>query len=85
MSRSYRKPWYNDGYGTNFRRWHKRYANRTVGRAVNVPNGKAYKKYYDSYDICDFRYEWDPWTSYYWYWGEMKVIEPEPLWRVNRK
>lgn len=34
----------------------KRYANRVVGNTKDVPDGKAYKKCFCSYDICDYRY-----------------------------
>ena len=36
-------------------RFFKRWANRLVRRHKEVPNGKAYKKFFDSYNICDFK------------------------------
>ena len=33
----------------------KRLANRKVRRTKNVPDGKAYRKLYSSYDINDFK------------------------------
>lgn len=38
------------------KRFGKRWANRRVRRTPDVPNGKAYRKFYESYDICDFVY-----------------------------
>jgi hypothetical protein len=33
----------------------KKWANRVVRRRKEVPSGKAYKKLFDSYNICDFK------------------------------
>lgn len=51
MSRSYRKnPILKArGYGGKG----KKYANRKVRRSKDVPNGKAYKKFYPQYDVVD--------------------------------
>lgn len=50
MSRSYKKtPGFKDS-----NRWFKRYANKIVRRAKDVPDGKAYRKFGDSYAICDY-------------------------------
>lgn len=57
MSRSYRAPWVVDGYGSKWKRIVKNYANRVVRHSKNVPCGKAYKKFYSSYDICDYKWE----------------------------
>jgi len=85
MSRSYREPWYTQGYGSRSRKRSKRYANRVVRRTTDVPNGKAYKKYWDPWNICDWKWMYNPYP-HYWSWdGEIRVIEPGPIWRVNRK
>lgn len=34
----------------------KKFANHKVRRSKDVPNGKAYRKFYNSYDISDFKY-----------------------------
>ena len=34
----------------------KRLANRAVRRARDVPNGKGYRKFFESWDICDFAF-----------------------------
>ena len=58
MSRSRRKPWVTDGYKSSGRRqWFKNYANRVVRHAKEVPDGKAYKKLYCSYNICDYKWQ----------------------------
>jgi len=55
MSRSYKKePWCKDGPNA----WAKSHANKRVRRSLNVPNGKAYRKFSCSYDICDYKYFW---------------------------
>jgi hypothetical protein len=56
MSRSRRAPWTVDGYGTNRKRYAKNQANRAVRRSEDVPNGKAYRKFYNPWDISDYRW-----------------------------
>jgi hypothetical protein len=82
MSRSYREPWITDGYGSKSKRFKKRQANRAIRHAKEVPDGKAYRKFSDSWDICDYKWCWDPKPHYYWSRGEMKVIEPIPGYKV---
>jgi len=52
MSRSYKKFWVvkekNSRYG-------KHQASRAVRRTTGIKNGGLYKKYYCSWNICDFR------------------------------
>ena len=50
MSRSYKKNPVVKDKGKN----EKRFANKKVRRTKNVPNGGAYKKVYNQYDICDY-------------------------------
>jgi len=51
MSRSYKKtPGFCDRSPFN-----KKQANKKVRKTKIVPNGKAYKKLYESYNICDFK------------------------------
>ncbi len=78
MSRSYRKPYVKDGYGSKGKRFMKNYANRVVRHSKDVPNGRAYKKLFCSYDICD-----------YYFYVEVKrkddpYFEPE-FWKYARK
>lgn len=85
MSRSYREPWYTDGYkGSSRKQWLKRYANKVVRHSVDVPNGKAYRKYYDPWNICDYRFPMmTPHVS--WIHGNPEWIFEERPWRVCRK
>lgn len=57
MSRSYRKPFAVDGYGTEGKRISKRWANKKVRNAKNITSGKAYRKIYDPWNIVDYRFE----------------------------
>jgi len=36
----------------------KKYANKKVRHTDDIPNGKAYKKCFESYDISDYRWIW---------------------------
>jgi len=56
MSRSYKKPYVKDGYGSKRKRFRKNYANRVVRNSKNVPDGKAFKKFFCSYNICDYQF-----------------------------
>jgi len=56
MSRSYRQPFYVDGYGSKWKAKSKRQANRRV-RAADTADGGAYKKVTNSWDICDYRFK----------------------------
>lgn len=61
MSRSYRKPISTDGYGTKRRRLSKTAANRRVRKAEDVPDGNVYRKWYNPWEICDWKSsEWHP-------------------------
>jgi hypothetical protein len=90
MSRSYREPWYIDGYkGSGRRQFFKNYANRRVRRKSpyeEIANGCSYKKYTDPYDICDFKFFWDPEPHVYWH-GKNgpEWIYPDEPWKVFRK
>lgn len=85
MSRSYRAAVYVDGYGTKRKRHQKNQANRLVRRALDVPDGKAYRKFYNPWDITDYKFFYDPHIRYYCWGGEIKVVEPDPKWKIARK
>lgn len=51
MSRSYRKPWVKD-----HNKGMREYANRVIRHTKDVPSGMAYKKFFDRYSICDYRW-----------------------------
>lgn len=56
MSRSYRKPYEKEGYGSPDKAKRKRRAARAVRNADGVADGGAYKKLYNSWNISDFRF-----------------------------
>ena len=59
MSRSYQKfPGFTDNGGS--RKQYKRYANKAVRKANNdhLSNGSMFKKFYESYNICDYIFMW---------------------------
>jgi len=87
MSRSFRAPWYVDGWeGSRRKRFYKRYANRVIRRTESeIADGKAYRKFFDNYSICDYKWLYDPNPHVFWMGGKQYVIEPDPIWKVNRK
>ena len=61
MSRSYKKnPIYTDGSARSTKAT-KRFANKSVRRRDDVPNGSAYKKVFESWNIHDYvnRWSWE--------------------------
>lgn len=85
MSRSYRKPWIVDGYGTKRKKYYKKLANRRIRRSKNVPDHNSYKKFTDQWDICDYKYCYDPHPSIHFWGGELHYYEPDPKWKAVRK
>jgi len=56
MSRSYRKTFITDqSYRSKTPKFFKKQANRKVRRTKDVPDGNRYKRYYDSWVICDYK------------------------------
>lgn len=51
MSRSYHKVWVKVGHSSN-----KKWANRKVRRSTELYQGGEYRKLYDSWNICDWRF-----------------------------
>lgn len=72
MSRSYRKPYWTQDYGSKARKLAKRWSNRKVRRNLDINNGAAYKKLFNSWDICDWKIYQDR-------------EENEEFWKVERK
>lgn len=59
MSRSRRKNLIlTDGYGGKARKLAKHRANRSVRKAKDISNGKAYKKEYETYNIIDWKFHY---------------------------
>jgi len=87
MSRSYRKPWYTDGYkGSKTKQFMKRLSNKIIRRTEDVPNGKAYRKMsVNPWDLCDYRYPYDPYPMIVIRDGVLVAKDPPPIWRVARK
>ena len=56
MSRSKRKPYIVD---QSFKRYGKKFASKKVRRNSDVSNGTMYKKIYEQWDICDYKW-YDP-------------------------
>lgn len=56
MSRSYKKnPWITDHHVKSSSE-KKKFANKKVRHTKDLPNGKAFKKVSESYDLCDFKF-----------------------------
>ena len=56
MSRSYKKfPIVKD---KSCSKHGKRFANKKVRHTQDIPNGKAYKKVYETWNICDYCWIW---------------------------
>lgn len=67
MSRSYKKsPYANDSHRKSTKE-SKKFANKKVRNITNIPNGGAYKKIFESWDIRDysFRQTWEEAKEYY--------------------
>jgi hypothetical protein len=55
VSRSFRKPIYTEGYKGKARKHSKRLASRAVRASDDIADGKAYRKQFNSWDICDWK------------------------------
>jgi hypothetical protein len=76
MSRSYKKHlWFKDHNSGA-----KREANRVVRKTSEIANGNAYRKVYDSYNICDFKILHDPNPRWYEEW-----VDPISFWKARMK
>jgi hypothetical protein len=85
MSRSYREPWMVDSYKSRSKKFDKRWANKRVRKSTDVADGKAYRKYFDPWDIVDYKIwvgddNWY-WDAYYWEWRPPLI----PRWKAIRK
>ena len=56
MSRSYKKTAGWTDHKTPRTKEEKIFANGAVRKAKDIPNGGAYKKIYNSWDICDYKF-----------------------------
>ena len=65
-----------DGYkGSKCRQFFKNQANKLIRRSKNVPDGGSYRKFFDSWNICDYKWKLDP---------SDKLFKEKP-WIYNRK
>jgi hypothetical protein len=72
MSRSRRRSYITDSYkGSKWKQYQKRLANHVIRKTVDIPNGKAYRKIFDSWNICDYHYWFDknksPFKEKFWH------------------
>jgi hypothetical protein len=65
VSRSRRKPYATQGYGSPVKKLSKRLAARAVRNEEEVANGASYRKVSNSWDICDYKF-WSPKTPKMW-------------------
>jgi hypothetical protein len=67
MSRSYKKNlWESCTSGSIYRRFIKNYANRRLRHIEDIPDGKAFKKYLEFWDICDYKGLWSQDMESFW-------------------
>ena len=86
MSRSYKKHLIRkDGSGSKWKPFRKNQANRRIRRSPDVPNGNAYRRLYDQWNLCDWVFQYDPAIRYYWRNGERETYGPDPIWRWRMK
>jgi len=88
MSRSYRKPWCTDGYkGSSRKQAAKKEASRRIRRlSEDIPDGGAYRKFYCSWNICDYRFPmFEACVRLNRETGELGWVYEEKPWRVTRK
>jgi len=88
MSRSFKKPWVTDG-GPR-RVFFKNYANRVIRRKsvdFEIADGNSYRKHFDQYSICDYKFLYNPhpWLYYSFRTGEPEWMMPDPIYKYNRK
>ena len=76
MSRSYRKNLIiTDGQdGGKARKMAKRRANKSVKHTKEISNGGSYKKEFESWNICDWKFIYDETSPWAW-----------PRWKVRMK
>ena len=50
-----------------------------------MPDGKAYRKHTNPYDICDYKWLYDPKLYISHIFGRMEWVKPDPIWKYSRK
>ena len=56
MCRSFKKVAGWTDHKSPYSKIEKRFANKKVRKSKNIPNGRSYKKVYESWNICDFKF-----------------------------
>ena len=56
MGKSKRAPWWTQGYKGLYRRFAKRQSNKRIRKLKELWNDMVYKRFYCSYDICDWKF-----------------------------
>lgn len=92
MSRSFRKPYIKDGYGSKWKKKAKADSNRIVRRKLKDPNyeiadGMSYKNGHglNRWDICDYRFKIDKPKDEGLYYGDFQVSTKEEMEEAYRK
>ena len=88
MSRSFKKPYVTDYHRA--KAFFKNRASRIIRRTSvyeDVADGNSYRRYSCSYDICDYKYRYNPkpWAHFNYRTGKMEWVEPDPIYKYNRK
>jgi len=66
MSRSYKKhPVYSDHW--EGKKFTKKWANRKIRHSKDIPNGKQYHKFYESWNIADYHCYWTKKDAKIWF------------------
>ncbi len=83
MSRSYKKHLIikdHDGFSKN-------QANRKVRRTKDIPDGKAYRRVYESWKISDYVRHYDAYPRLYrnYRTGEFEWVDPDPVYKWRMK
>lgn len=83
MSRSFKKNWIvTDNYGSSYKKFAKRQANKRIRKSESVPDGKAYRKFFESWDICDYKIHY----SQNFFYNEVEDSEYSPeIWKYRNK
>lgn len=88
MSRSYKRHLIKkDNSGSAYRRFSKNQANRLIRRTPEVPDGKAYRRFYNPWDISDWVFMYNPYPRVYYNYrlGQFEWIEPDPIYKWRMK
>jgi len=87
MSRSYRKTLIKTDHGPSTK-YYKRLASKKIRRVSvddYIADGNSYKKYFESWEICDFKFYYDPEPLVWSFMGKIRIIEPDPIYKWRNK